>query len=52
MTIKVGDKLPAGKLRELPVEWIADFPAPIPGSEAPLTCPVSRSCKHFASPRD
>jgi len=26
MTIKVGDKLPAGKLWELPVEWIAGCP--------------------------
>ena len=26
MTIKVGDKLPAGKLWELPVEWFAGCP--------------------------
>ena len=26
MTIKVGDKLPAGKLWELPVEWTAGCP--------------------------
>ena len=26
MTIKVGDKMPAGKLWELPVEWIAGCP--------------------------
>lgn len=26
MTIKAGDKLPAGKLWELPVEWFAGCP--------------------------
>ena len=26
MTIKVGDKLPSGKLWELPVEWFAGCP--------------------------
>jgi hypothetical protein len=26
MTIKVGDKMPAGKLWELPVEWFAGCP--------------------------